>query len=146
MQRFRFPLEKVREWRGTQVELEEARLEKLLGERQQLEAALAQLDAGRVSEERAVLRQTRVAAEQLAALDYYRIYVEERKRQTQAQIDECGRSVAQQRTRLMEARRNFELLDRLKERRLAEWRLDFSREQEALAGELYLARWRRSGP
>ena len=143
MQRFRFPLEKVREWRGTQVELEEARLEKLLGERQQLEATLAQLDAGRVLEERAVLRMTRVSAEQLAALDYYRIYVEERKRQTQAQIAECGGRIARQRTRLMEARRNFQLLDRLKERRLAEWRLDFSREQEALAGELYLARWGR---
>ena len=40
-----------------------------------------------------------------------------------------------------EARRRFRLLERLKQRRLEDWRLAGDKELEELASESYLARW-----
>jgi flagellar export protein FliJ len=142
VQRFRFSLEKVRQWRHTQVELEEAQLEKLFAERLRLKSALAQLGAGRAGEEQAILRLASVEAQQLSSLDRYQRHVEERKQQIHGQARDCDRRIAEQRARLLDARRNFQLLDKLKERRLVEWRLDFTREQEAHTAEAYLARWK----
>jgi hypothetical protein len=42
---------------------------------------------------------------------------------------------------MLEARRRFRLLERLKERRHEDWRLARDRELEELASESYLARW-----
>jgi hypothetical protein len=49
----------------------------------------------------------------------------------------AGRSV------MLEARRRFRLLERLKERRLAEWRLALDKDLQELASESYLAGWAR---
>jgi hypothetical protein len=42
---------------------------------------------------------------------------------------------------MLEARRHFRLLERLKQRRLEDWRLAGDKELEELASESYLARW-----
>ena len=42
---------------------------------------------------------------------------------------------------MLEARRRCRLLEKLKERRLAEWRAAAEREIEALAAEAFLTRW-----
>jgi flagellar export protein FliJ len=143
MQNFRFSLEKVRAWRSTQVELEEALLERLFAERKRLESALASLDASKTGEERAILELSAVDGRQLAFLDRYQRHVEASKKKTQAAIADASRRIATQRARVLEARRNFQLLEKLNERRFAEWRVEFNRELEAQAGEAYLARWRR---
>jgi hypothetical protein len=41
---------------------------------------------------------------------------------------------------VLEARRQFELLDDLREKALAKWKAASDKEQETLAGELFLAR------
>jgi hypothetical protein len=46
-----------------------------------------------------------------------------------------------QRGRVLDARQKYEMLDRLKTRSQGVWRAECNREQENLAGELYLARW-----
>jgi hypothetical protein len=45
------------------------------------------------------------------------------------------------RSAMLEARRRFRLLERLKQRRLEDWRLAGDKELEELASESYLARW-----
>ena len=44
---------------------------------------------------------------------------------------------------MLEARRRCSLLERLKERRLAEWTHERDRELDEIAAESYLARWSR---
>ena len=51
----------------------------------------------------------------------------------------------EQLSRVIEARRKFELLDRLREAALNEWQAAVNKEQEDLAAELFLARSRRKG-
>ena len=56
------------------------------------------------------------------------------------QRTQTERQITEQRTRLLEARRNVELLKRLRSKRLAAWKLDFNREIEQLAAEAHLSR------
>ena len=51
------------------------------------------------------------------------------------------KTLAAREAALMEARRRCRLLERLKERRRAEWRAEEGKELEALASESFLARW-----
>ena len=44
---------------------------------------------------------------------------------------------------MCEARRQFQLVDRLREKALVQWRAQRSQEQEQLAADLYLARYAR---
>jgi len=76
----------------------------------------------------------------LQSLDAYRLHartkirdIEIRERQTEAQVE-------QQRQRVIQARREAELLERLKRQALDEWRAASDREQETLAAESYLAK------
>ena len=47
---------------------------------------------------------------------------------------------------MLEARRRCRLLERLKERRLADWTAERNRQLEEVASESFLARWRRDHP
>jgi hypothetical protein len=51
--------------------------------------------------------------------------------------------VAEQQVRLVDAQRDFELLEKLKTEKKAGWQAAFEREEEELASELYLAKWER---
>jgi hypothetical protein len=42
----------------------------------------------------------------------------------------------------MDARRDLRLLEKLRDKRLAEWTIEAGREMDKVAGELYLARWK----
>ncbi len=87
-----------------------------------------------------MLRQPSIEAAELQSLDAYRLHaankirdIENRERQTEAQVE-------QQRQRVMVARRDAELLERLKRKALDEWQSASNREQETLAAELFLAK------
>ena len=56
---------------------------------------------------------------------------------------DCETRIGRQRERVVQAERAWKLLDRIRERDLEEWTYEMNREQEATAGELYLASWRR---
>jgi hypothetical protein len=52
----------------------------------------------------------------------------------------CEARIIEQRNQVMEARRQFELLDRLRQKLYEEWRAAGNKEQEELAAELFLAK------
>ena len=142
MKAFHFQFDRVREWRAQQFEMEKGQLQKLFGERNRLEARRHSLDRERLEEGRRVLGAGSAVAEELVALDAYTRWVkDEARRLLEAEAATTQRIGAQQQ-RVAEASRRVELLDRLKQKRLSEWRFEFDREQESLAGELYLAKWR----
>lgn len=142
MKRFEFPLERVRQWREKRVSIEEARMERLTAELQAVETRRAELEQERSSNELAVMRTGAVDSAQLQAMEGFGRYVRaQRTVLANARID-CERKIAEQRQRIIEARREAQLLDKLRERRLTTWQIEFDKDIEAQAAEAYLAKWR----
>ncbi len=141
MKKFTFTLERVRQWREKQIAMEQARLEKLFSERGLLESRRAMLEQEANASASLVHSNTAIAASELQAIDAFRRHVISQRRVIAAGIAEVDQRIAGQQRNLMEARRRFELLDTLKEKKLTQWNADFAREIEIQAGELHLARW-----
>jgi hypothetical protein len=56
---------------------------------------------------------------------------------------ECQKELAARQAAVLEARRRYRLLERLKDRRWAEWQSAADRELDELAADSYLAQWAR---
>ncbi len=126
--------------------LEEARLQQLFSEKTLIEARRALLEREATESVAGIVRATSVEAFDLQAIDGFRRYVTAQRIVIAAALVECDKKIAEQRLKLMEARRNFELLTRLKEKRFKVWNGEFAREIEAEASEAFLAKWnQRSG-
>ncbi len=146
MKRFQFPLDRVRRWRAEQAALEELKLERWYVHLAALDQERARTENERAASERNVLVQASVEAGELQALDAYRLHARSRIEKMENRRREVLAQVEKQRLCLMEARRRAELLERLKTRTFDAWRAAADREEETLAGELYLAKWGRGTP
>jgi flagellar export protein FliJ len=140
MQRFRFRLASVLSWRALQLEVEETKFRALFAERARIEAEIIQLGENRREADR-MLTADSVEGQELAALDAHRHALARAVERLRASSADCERRIAQQRAKVVEAERHVRLLERLKERRLAEWQIESDRELETLASEAFLARW-----
>jgi len=143
MTAFRFPLQKALEWRQTQLELAEACLRQQSAALAQWDRARAEMEAAGIRAEVEVRDWSPVAGRDLAALGAFRLRVRRREKEIDAQRLACRQELAVREAAMLEARRRCRLLERLKERRLAEWQSASNRELEALASESFLARWTR---
>jgi flagellar biosynthesis chaperone FliJ len=144
MKRFHFPLERVLRWRAEQADLETMKLERLLAELRSLEGQRAQLLAERSDAERILDTRQPMAGEELSNLDSFRRYVQARCGLLEGLKQQQESKIAKQRAVLMEARRKYELLQRLRKKKALVWRTDNDQEHEALAAEMFLARRKRS--
>lgn len=140
MKRFEFPLQRVADWREKQLVLEEVKLERLNAELRILDARRTALDTQQAASDRAVLQARTVASEELHRLDDFRRYAKNQRSLIAGQRTQAERKIDEQRTTLLEARRNLELLRRLHSKRLAGWKLEFNRELEQQAAEAHLSR------
>jgi hypothetical protein len=143
MTSFRFRLQKVLDLRHTQLETEESRF------KQQL-AALAGLDSERAGWAAAGSKaeiQVRdfnpLAGSDLTALGNFRLTVKQQQKEIDVRRLECHKSLEAQQAVMLEARRRCRLLERLKEKRLAEWTSERDHELEQLASESFMAKWGR---
>jgi flagellar export protein FliJ len=143
MKRFHFPLERVRRWRAEQAAVEELKLQGLYGRMAALVDEKAKVESERAASEHQVLEQASVEASELQALDAYRWHARNRIAGIEKRQRDVAAQVEQQRQTLMEARRKAELLERLKTKMFEQWRALTDREEETVAAELYLAKWRR---
>jgi hypothetical protein len=144
VKKFSFGLERVRAWRAEQVETEKLKLRRLFDERHALEAAGALLDQELAEAEKNVRGQTRLDAQQLCALDAFKLYVKSEKSRLVARVAECDHRIAAQRQRLLDVRRQFRLLERMKRRELDDWNRALTREIDELAAEVHLSQWERA--
>jgi len=144
MKRFDFPLERVRRWRAEQANLQELKLRQFIAAKEGFEAAKREAGAEgrRVQEE--VLARPRLEGRELQTLDAYLAHVQSHIADLDGRARQCEAQIVKQRQRVMEARRQFELLDRLRAAALAEWQAASNKEQEDLAAELFLAKSRRN--
>jgi uncharacterized sporulation protein YeaH/YhbH (DUF444 family) len=143
MKAFRFPLEKALDWRRLQLELEEVRYKQQLGSLAGLDRQRAEVEASGIRAEIQVREWRPIAARDLTALGDFRLYVKAREREIARLRFEAAQKLAEQQKLMLEARRRCRLLERLKERRLAEWTAARDHEVEEIAAESYLARWSR---
>jgi flagellar export protein FliJ len=141
MTTFTFRLEKVLRWRQTQLELEQFTLGRLVAECARWDATLKKLEDGRRAAETSAHSCGPVGGGYLAALAAYQKHIQHEKQICVERLRECAHKVEQQRARLLKARREFRLLEKLRQLRRAEWEIAVDREFEALAAEAYLARW-----
>jgi flagellar biosynthesis chaperone FliJ len=140
VRRFEFPLQRVADWREKQLTLEEVKLERLNAEVKILDARRAALDTQQAASDRGVLRTSTIASEELHRLHDFRRYAKNQRALIAGQRAQAEGRIEEQRTRLLEARRNLELLKRLRSKKLAAWSLEFSRELEQNAAEAHLSR------
>jgi hypothetical protein len=143
MKRFDFPLERVRRWRREQASLEELKLQQLLAQKAALFAARCQIDRERADEEQQLFARPFLAGSELEALDSYSAYSRGRVRHLEDRERQCESQIVEQRNRLLEARRRFELLDKLHQQSLKTWQAALNKEYEDLAAESFLAASRR---
>ena len=143
MTSFRFPLEKVLSWRRTQLEIEQARYGQKVAAVAALDHARAELEASGIQAEAQVRGWNRVAGSDLAALGGFRRAVRVKEAQVAKRRAESAQAADAHLKLVLEAQGRCRLLERLRERRQAEWNAANERDLEQLATESYLARFAR---
>jgi hypothetical protein len=143
MTSFRFPLQKVLEWRRAQLEMEEIRFKQQAAALADLDRSRAELEAAGIAAELQVRDWSPLIGRDLAALGSFRVRVKQQEQQIATRRVDCAAKLAQQQSAMLEARRRFRLLERLKDRRFSEWQSASNRELEQVAAESYLAQWHR---
>src|SRR5579872_4459641 len=131
MKAFRFRLDRVLDWRRTELEMEETRLKQLRAALAALDREKAALESTRDDAVKALLERGSVYGSELQLLSGYNAAV----KVLCARLDEKRRAgeqaAAAQQQKLLEARRRLRLLENLKDRRLAEWKYETDRQLEA---------------
>jgi flagellar export protein FliJ len=145
MKAFKFPLQRVLEWRGLQLRAEE---EKLAGLQQQLTTLRRQeqeLATARNTSQARMLAAPSIAGSDLQALAAFQAHVRKQQELVQTMLGKCEILIADQRQRLLKARTNHRILEKLKERRHRTWVYLNDQEVEETAAEAYLSKYIREG-
>jgi flagellar protein FliJ len=143
MKTFRFPLQRVLEWRALQQRVEE---DKLAGLQQQMASLLQvreQLAAARNRSESHLFASGSVAGSDLQSWALYQARLAKQQELLRTRLAQCEKLILEQRQRLLKARTDHRVLEKLKERRLRQWVYLNDRELEDTAAEAYLAKWGR---
>jgi flagellar export protein FliJ len=143
MKAFQFPLQRALDWRRTQLDVTEARVQQQLAALAAIDNARSDLGTQGQRVELEVRQFSGLEGGDLSALGEYRLNLKARARQLAAQRVECQKELAVRQNAMTEARRRCRLLERLKARRLSEWQSAADRELDELAADSYLAQWAR---
>ena len=141
MKAFRFPLERVLDWRQMQLGMERSKIQTIANRIQQLDNRRRTLAAERSLAEREVLQATTLEGQDLARIAAFQLHVGNEELTIAETRGKCEHELTAQREKLIEAQRQVKLLQNLRDKRLTRWSADLAREQEQFAGEAYLARW-----
>lgn len=142
MKKFRFPLERVRAWRRVCWEREEDRLEKAQFDLRRLQQSRQDLHATAEREAARLVGQPSLSSRDLASLEHLRVYVREEDRRIAEQCEKARLAVDQQRRLVLDARREYEAVEKLRERQFQGWQVQADRDEAVKIGELAIARWR----
>src|SRR5580658_8330161 len=119
MKRFQFPLQRVFEWRSLQMRAAEVK------------AAMG------------LLKLPTMDGSDLQSLAAFQLRMRSQRAELHAARARCQAEIVQQRTRVLIARRDFRVLEKLKEKRLQSWTYLTDREIENTAADAFLSRWAR---
>ena len=143
MKRFSFPLERVMEFREAQAAAEKQKLAMLMQQLGQVNESLKQLHASRQNAEQSLAGSGRIVGLELNTLGAFRAAVQQREQSLLRTRGNLEARIAEQRREVVKLRRQHRLLEKLRERRLAEWAGEVNREAEQLTAECFLSGWSR---
>jgi hypothetical protein len=143
MKRFQFSGESLLKWRTQTVEREDARLHVLFAEAAKLEKSLKDSIRSREIAAVEIRASATVSADDLRALDAFCRHTQEQEKAIHRKMDDCAKRTRDQQQRCLLARRDEQLLLKLKERRLHEWQYEMQKELDENASEAFLAKWNR---
>ena len=142
MKAFRFPLERVMQWRKLQLDMEHSTLQLRIEELRQLAAARDLLERAIHQSEAKLRDRADLTGSDLNAQGNF-LRASATKRADLAQkFRSCEERVRTQRKKYQDAQRNFRLLEMLKADRRQEWSRAFDKELEDLAAESHLSQLR----
>lgn len=142
MKRYQFSLAGVLRLRVQQTEAAEAQLSLMHQELQQIQDRQQALLEGLRQDQANLFAPDRpLTGESLVQMDDYRRWVAlERRRQDQEAAD-CIARIQKQNSVVLEAKRNQQLLEKLRDRGRQRWEVDSAREEQALAEEAFMSQW-----
>lgn len=143
MQRFRFRLDRVLEWRRKEYRVEETRLAAAVAQVLVTEGKIERLRTERASIERDLLVRTAIPATDFLNLGRYRLRADKEGIGLAEERRQRLLATAERRARVQQAQQRVKLLEKMRERRLEEHTAAANLELESLAAEAYLARWSR---
>jgi flagellar export protein FliJ len=142
MKAFHFSLETMLRLRTREFELEQAKLMQLTAELARLDDRINKLHQAGLNANRWV-SSSQTDGQELQQLQSFRESLGVTSKQLQKDRTTCQFRVTQQQRKVVEADRRKRLLERLKDRRHAEWSAEIDKEWESMAQEMFLARWNR---
>jgi flagellar export protein FliJ len=143
MTNFHFSLQKALDLRRLQLELQEAKFQQQAAVLVELDRVREAMHASRAIAEDHVRAGGSAQGCDLAALGAFRSHVQSKEKDLAQRRVEGEKKLEECRNAMLEARRRCRLLEKLKERRKADWTVALNRELEELASESYLAQWNR---
>ncbi|HUI55971.1 MAG TPA: hypothetical protein VLY04_13440 [Bryobacteraceae bacterium] len=146
MKAFRFRLDRVLDWYQRQCELEERRFADCLAALAEARKSIARLQAERLAIERDVVSRASIPARDFVALGLYRLRAKKQEIELNEERGRREAAVEAQRKILQAAQRRLRLVEKLKDRRFAEWTYAESRELETLAADAYFSKWSATHP
>lgn len=144
MKAFKFNLQRVLEWREMQVRAAEEKLNQL---QQQLTLLKQQEEALRseyIAAESRVSALPTMNGADMQSLAGFRLSTAKHLKTNQAQQQQYAVLIAEQRERMVKARGDHKVLEKLKEQRRRNWTYLNDREMEDTAAEVFLANWSRA--
>jgi flagellar export protein FliJ len=144
MKSFRFPLQRVLDWRGMLMRVEE---EKLAGLQYKLASLIKQeqeLMAEQARSAGCLLGSTLISGSDILALAAFQARIQRGIASLKASQAQCQVQMAEQRKQVLKARKDCRVLEKLKEKRLKAWTYLSDREVEDTASENYISQWVRS--
>ena len=143
MKAFRFSLQRVLEWRAVQLRTEEEKLSQLQQQLSALQIRDKELAASLVKSDLELRSRAVIPSVELAAITGFRHRVDSHRLKLRQACAKLEREIDEQRKRLLDARKDHRVLEKLKEKRRAEWTYLHDRELENIAADAFLAQWAR---
>ena len=144
MKAFRFPLQRVLEWRALHVRTEEEKLATLQNRLAEIAHRESELALKELNAEMEVMQQPTVPGSDFRALAAFQIRLRNQRASLQASRRTLESQIAEQRKALLKARKDHKIVEALKEKRLRQWIYLNDRELENTAAESYISNWVRS--
>jgi flagellar export protein FliJ len=141
---FRFPLQRVLEWRALQMRAEEERLATIQNQLAEVLHRENALIVAQLNAEMKVLGQSAIGGSEFRALSAFQLHVRNERVALLASRKQFEAQIIEQRKRLLKARKDCKILENLKDRRKTAWEYLHDRELEELAAESYISKWVRT--
>jgi flagellar export protein FliJ len=141
---FKFPLQRVLDWRAIQMRTEE---EKLAGLQHKLAMTIARdkaLTDSELQTETDLAKSPTLNGMDLQRFAAFQLRVRSERASLQVSRIQCDAQIVEQLKRLLKARKEVRVLEKLREKRFESWTYLNDREVESIAAEAYISRWARS--